>query len=96
MDALQAAGQLLPAWAVIAVWSLGPALGFMGFVATRWGMGRLARRLPAQPWTERARVVYPARMLGRVGKLCACLAGTFAAISSTPGMRAACRCCAHR
>jgi len=82
MDALQAARQLLPAWAVIAVWSLGPALGLIGFVATRWGMGRLIRQLPSQPWPERARLVYPARVLGRVGGLYACLAGAFAATYS--------------
>ena len=93
MDALQAARQLLPIWAVIAVWSLGPALGWIGVVATHWGMRRLAGQVPLQPWPERARVVYPARMLGRIGKLYACLAGAFAALytwdaGSLPMLRA--------
>ena len=85
MEALAVARQLLPVWAAAVLWLVGPVLGLVGFTVTRWGMFRMLRELPTEPWTERARLAYTARMLGRIARVYAWLAGTFLAVYTWNG-----------
>jgi Zn-dependent protease with chaperone function len=92
-DALDAARGMLPTWSYIVPWCVGPALGSIGFVVTRWAMLRQLRKLPLEPWTERARHAHPARMLGRMARVLGFLSGVFAAVftwsaGELPGLRA--------
>ncbi len=69
MDELAAARQLLPGWVTLLPWLLGPAVGGAGFLAT-WAAMRLSLGpLPEGQWTERARLIHPARLVGQVSRV---------------------------
>jgi Zn-dependent protease with chaperone function len=92
-NALDAARGMLPTWSYILPWCVGPTLGSIGFVFTRWAMLCGLRTLPLEPWTERARHAYPARRLGQMARLLGFLSGVFAAVftwsaGDLPGLRA--------
>lgn len=85
MEALAVARQFLPIWAAAVLWFVGPALGLLGFTVTRWAMFRILRQPPTEPWTERARLAYTARMVGRIARVYALPAGTFLAVYTWNG-----------
>lgn len=82
MDELAAARALLPWWVRLAPWLYGPALGVVGYLATR-----LVLRPPAEsagtPWWERARVLFPVRQLGLSVRIVILAVALVVAVGST-------------
>lgn len=69
MDALTAARTLLPAWVGATLWLLPLGFGATGYLVTRLVLARALPALPAEPWTERARLLFPARQLAQRSRL---------------------------
>jgi len=69
MDALAAARDLLPAWVGATLWLAPLGLGAGGYGLTRLVLSRALPALPAEPWTERARLLYPVRALAQQSRL---------------------------
>ncbi len=62
------AEQLLPLWVRLAPWLVGPAYGLLAACSVALAL-RLIAKPPAEPWTERARVIMPARQLVLMARL---------------------------
>ena len=69
MNPLAEARALLPLWVRLFPWLAALSAGVLAYLLTRLAMRLATRPLPAEPWTERARIAYAPRQLGQLSRI---------------------------